>query len=135
MTYNELKEIISISRKEDWLFNDERGIYIYKNNLAVRIKRRDIDFDFDKFAGEDWATQHPDPTAYRVVYEIYYGSSFIEEKLLVSVDGHRATLPLPKVNTVLVSQADYHFASIIDQLNTLDEYMSRAGLEVNNEQN
>ena len=133
MTYNELQEIITTSTKENWLFNDERGIYVHKNNLDVRIKRRNIDFDFDKFAGEDWATGHPDPTAYREVYEIYYGSSFIEEKLLVSVDGHRATLPLPKVNTVLVSRDDYHFASIIDQLNTLDEYMRRAGLEINDE--
>ncbi|RXJ78063.1 hypothetical protein CRV03_03580 [Arcobacter sp. F155] len=133
MTYNELDEVIKDSTKADWLFNDERGIYTFKNDLNLRIQRKEIDFDFDKFGGEDWATRHPDPTAYRETYEIYYGSSFVKEKLLVSVDGHRATLPLPKINTNIVSYEDYHFAEIVDQLNTLSEYMERAGLKLDDE--
>jgi len=130
MDYNELKQTILDSNMNDWLFNDERGIYTYKNNLDIWIKRKDIDFDRDKFAGEDWATRHPDPNAYREIYEIYYGTSFIEEKMLVSVDGFRASLPLPKIRTNKVKKEDYQFARIVDQLNTLDEYMSRANLEV-----
>ncbi len=133
MTYDECKKILSESSRQDWLFNDERGIYTFKNNLNLWIKRKDIDFDSDKFVGEAWATKHPDPTAYRETYEIYYGSSFVEEKLLVSVDGHRASLPLPKINTNKVSIEDYQFAQIVDQLGTLDEYMKRAGLEVDSE--
>jgi len=129
MTYQELIKTIRESEKEDWLFSDERGIYTFKGDLNLRIERRDIDHDNDKFSGEDWATKHPDPTAYRVIYEIFYGASFVEEKLLVSVDGHRATLPLPKVNTNEVSLEDYHFAEIVDQLDTLQEYMRRAGLK------
>ncbi len=130
MNYNELQETILSSHSRDWLFNDERGIYTYKNNLNIWIKRKDIDFDRDKFAGEDWATKHPDPNAYREIYEIYYASSFVEEKMLVSVDGFRASLPLPKVGTNNVKKEDYEFAKIVDQLNTLDEYMQRANLEV-----
>jgi len=130
MDYNELKQTILDSNMNDWLFNDERGIYTYKNNLNIWIKRKDIDFDRDKFIGEDWATKHPDPNAYREIYEIYYGASFIEEKMLVSVDGFRASLPLPEVGTNKVKKEDYQFAKIVDQLNTLDEYMNRANLEV-----
>lgn len=133
MTYDELTRLMNESTKDDWLFNDERGIYTFKYDLNLRIHRNDIDFDADKFSGEEWATKHPDPTAYRETYEIYYGSSFIEDKLLVSVDGHRASLPLPKVGTTIVSKKDYHFAGIVDQLNTLSEYMQRAKLKVNNE--
>lgn len=133
MTYNELEKAIRNSTKADWLFNDERGIYTFKNDLNLRIQRKEINFDFDRFGGEDWATHHPDPIAYRETYEIYYGASFVKEKLLVSVDGHRATLPLPRINTTIVSYEDYHFAEIVDQLNTLSEYMERAGLKVNNE--
>jgi hypothetical protein len=130
MKYNDLKNIILSSNREDWLFNDERGIYTYKNDLNIWIQRKDIDFDRDKFVGEDWATKHPDPNAYREIYEIYYSSSFIEEKMLVSVDGFRASLPLPKIGTNKVKNEDYQFAKIVDQINSLDEYMDRAQLEI-----
>lgn len=130
MTYDELLTIIDESGRDDWLFSDERGVYTFIHNLNVRIERRDIDHETDKFQGEDWATMHPDPNAYRVIYEIYYGASFVKEVLMVSVDGHRATLPLPDRNTLKVKSHDYSFAQIVDQLGTLEEYMKRAGLEV-----
>ena len=130
MTYDQLTNLIHESSKEDWLFSDERGIYTFKKDLNLRIQRNPIDHDLDKFTGEEWATKHPDPVAYRVVYEIYYGASFVADVLMVSVDGHRATLPLPNRSTRKVSSNDYRFAQIVDQLNTLDEYMKRAELEV-----
>ena len=133
MTYQELIAMIKNSSQSDWLFNDERGLYTYKNDLHLRIERRDIDHESDGFLGEKWATGHPDPTAYRVIYEVYYGASFVYERLLVSVDGHRATLPLPKINSNIVSQDDFHFAKIVDQLNTLSEYMQRSNLRVEND--
>jgi hypothetical protein len=130
MTYDQLKQLIHESSKGDWLFSDERGIYTFKNDLNLRIQRNPIDHVLDKFTGEDWATNHPDPVAYRVTYEIYYGASFVEYQLMVSVDGHRATLPLPDRSTQKVTADSYRFAQIVDQLNTLDEYMHRAKLEV-----
>jgi len=130
MDYNRLKQTILDSNIHDWLLNEERGIYTYKNDLNIWIKRKDIDFDRDKFRNEDWATMHPDPNAYREFYEIYYCASFIEEKMLVAVDGFRASLPLPEVGTNKVKGEDYRFAKIVDHLNTLDEYMKRSGLEV-----
>lgn len=133
MTYEELKKILDSSCKEDWLFNDSRGIYTYKNNLNIRIQRKDIDFESDAFEGEEWATKHPDPKAYREIYGIYYGSSFIEERLLVTVDGFRATLPLPKIKTNKIKQQDYQFARIVDRNDSLDEYIRRAGLEVSDD--
>ena len=133
MTYRELLDAIATSRKDDWLFNDGKGVYTYMHDLNLRIVRRDIDHDSDRFFGESWATRHPDKNAYRSMYDIYYGSSFVDEKLLVAVDGYRATLPLPRVNTNIVSPEDYHFAQLVDQLDTLDEYMGRSGLEVGHE--
>ncbi|WP_100637288.1 hypothetical protein [Marinomonas sp. ef1] len=130
MTYDELMSIIDKSQKNDWIFSDERGIYTYKNDLNIRIERADIDYDADRFSGEDWATRHPDPTAYREIYEIFYGTSFVKEIFMVSVDGHRATLPLPDRKTLTITRQQYRFAQIVDQLGTLDEYMRRAGLEV-----
>lgn len=130
MTYCELVEILNTSSREDWLFNDERGTYAYKGNLDLRIVRRDIDFDNDGFEGEEWATKHPNPKAYREVFEIYYGSTFVDEKLLVVVDGGGARLPLPKIQSNEVLESDYTFACLVDQSGRLDEYMDRAGLRV-----
>ena len=130
MKYIELQKILNSSSHDHWLFDDQRGIYTYKNDLNLRIIRDEIDLESDRFSGEDWATKHPDSTAYRVTFEIYYGASFIEEHILVSVDGFRATLPLPKVGTNKISQENYNLAKILDSLGTLDEYITRAGLEV-----
>ncbi len=47
--------------------------------------------------------------------------------MLVSVDGGRATLPIPvTLNSKTVRALDYKVAEIIDD-GFLDEYMSRAG--------
>jgi len=130
MTYEQLQQILSESTRSDWLFNDERGVLAYKGDLNLRIVRNSIDHDSDRFEGEDWATKHSDPVAYRVTYEVFYGSTFIEEHLLVEVDGFRATLPLPKIGTNKVTQKHFKFAEIVDDTETLSEYMDRAGLEV-----
>lgn len=132
MDYSKLLDLIDESDKDGWLFNDKRGIYTLKIDVNLRIERREIDLSGDRFSGEAWADGHADPKAYRVTYEIYYGSSFIVEKLLVSVDGHRATLPFPQINSHKITQKNYHFAQIVDQLDTLDDYMDRAGLKVQN---
>lgn len=128
MNYEELQEIFRTTVKDEWLFNDERGIYTYKNDLNLRIQRREIDFDSDKFQGVNWANKFPNPVAYRTIYEIYYGASFIKEKLLIAVDGFRATLPLPKIGTNFIKSEDYRFAKIVDQSSTLDDYMKIAKL-------
>ncbi len=130
MTYDELMQLVYGSTKDDWTFSDERGIYTLKKDLNVRIHRKDIDPDSDRFTGEDWATKHRDPTAYRETYEIHYGASFVKGVMMVSVDGGRATLPLPDPKTLKVTQEDYSFAKIVDQLDNLDDYMERSGLEV-----
>jgi hypothetical protein len=121
---------INTSNKSDWLYNDERGIFTNIQDVNLRIEVQEIDFDRDQFGGEDWATKHPDSSAYRRTYSIYYNASFIKEFVLVDVDGFRATLPMPKINTNIVSKQDYKFAEIVDYSGTLTEYMRRAGLEV-----
>ncbi|MEH6642796.1 hypothetical protein [Vreelandella glaciei] len=130
MNHEKFLSIIYNSDKSDWLFSDEKGVYTYKPDLHVRIERREIDHDFDRFTGEEWATNHPDSTAFKVIYELYYGASFVELILMVSVDGHRATLPLPDRKTLSISERQYKFAKIVDQLGTLDDYLRRAGLKV-----
>jgi hypothetical protein len=56
MTYDQLISVIYGSSKSDWLLSDERGIYTHKSNLNIRIERKEIDQDFDKFSRKGWTT-------------------------------------------------------------------------------
>jgi len=130
MTYEKFKEIINGSLKADWLFNDEKGIYTFKDDLNISIERVGTQIPIPL---KDWAPNHlescPTP-AYREDYEIYYGASFIECKTMVEVSSPRAVLPLTIEGTDTVSAEDYHFAEILDQWGTLKDTMQRAQLQI-----
>lgn len=79
---------------------------------------------------EDWANKHPDPKAKSYYYDISFDGNFIHRITLVTVDGARATLPIPERHTMQVKKLDYKIAQIFDQLNTLEEYMKRSGLTI-----
>ncbi|GAF88006.1 unnamed protein product, partial [marine sediment metagenome] len=78
----------------------------------------------------EWANKHPDPSANRRHYDIYYGASIVESFMLVSVDGARAVLPLPEAGSTTVPVKSYELARCVDDQNTLDEYIGRSGLTV-----
>ena len=133
MTYDELMEIILNSSFENWVYDDEKGIFTFREDLDIRIEERRSSSDRDEF-NEEWATRHPDPHATRVFYDIYYRSSFVKSFMLVSVDGGRAHLPLPEsaVSTTIPYER-YALARAVDYLGTLDEYIERFRLTVANQ--
>lgn len=129
MNADEVKKILEKSSQDDWIVDDETGSFTYKNDLELHIKRADYD-DYNSF-NESWAVSHPDKNACSVEYTVKYGSSFVDRKTLVSVDGHRATLPMPASATDLtVSPADVNFAKIVNIGDRVDEYLRRSKLEV-----
>ena len=129
MTQKDINNILATSSQDEWIVDDETGSFTYKNHLNLRIER--AEYDKRNSFNEDWATQHPDPKAEKVEYTIKYGSSFVARKTLVSVDGGRATLPMPDVKTKkIVSKDDMNFAKIVDIGNRTDEYIERSGLTV-----
>ncbi len=74
---------------------------------------------------------HPDKHACPVEYTLKYGSSFDDRKTLVSVDVHRATLPMPDSATYMhVKSSDVNYAKIVDIGDSVDEYIQRSGLKV-----
>ena len=133
MTVEEIRKILSSTSSSDWVIEEELGAYTYKQDVLLRIKKHPIDYHADKFSGEEWATsKHADSEAYRVVYNVFYGKSFIETKQLVAVDGCRAFLPMPTFGTNEIPYRDYLFAKIVAPDN-LDEYIARSGLTVSKE--
>ena len=133
MTVKEIEEILSSTSSSDWVIEEELGAYTYKQDVLLRIQKHPIDYHTDKFSGEEWATtMHADSEAYRVVYDVFYGESFIETKQFVAVDGCRAFLPMPTFGTKVIPYRDYLFAKIVAP-DTLDEYINRSGLTVSKE--
>jgi len=81
---------------------------------------------------EQWANRHPDSKACGIWHDLYYDGCLIERFILVSVDGARAEIPPPDSNTGRITRLAYQVARINDVLNTVDEYIRRSGLEVDN---
>lgn len=127
MNEEEVKTILATSNQDDWTVDDESGTFAYKDDFNLQIIRD----DYREF-NESWAVKHPDPSAYQVRYQVKYREAVIDRQYLVSVDGHRAELPMPESETVLrVKKSDVNFAKIVATgLDKVDEYLTRSGIEV-----
>lgn len=133
MKLNDVKKILAESSQDDWIVDDESGSFTYKEDLNLHIER--APYETYRDFNEKWATSHPDPKAVAVEYTVKYGSSFVDKQTLVSVDGHRATLPMPKSATDLsVKASDVNFAKIVDVGTRIDEYLGRARLQVQDDE-
>ena len=129
MKLNDVEEILSRSSKDDWIVDDVSGSFTYKYDLNLHIERNDFD-NYRPFH-EEWATKHADPSATAVEYTVKYGTSFVEHHTLVSVDGFRAILPMPKgINDLSVKASKVNFAKIVDVGDSVDKYINLSGLHV-----
>lgn len=136
MDYDEtLSFIKSTNANDDWKFvktNWASEAFLKEDpSLRIRVRWDDEGVHVRDFK-EVWANKYPDPIANSYWYELSYDGALIERFILVSVDGARAELPLPDRNTLEVDPLIYKVAEIFDELNTLEEYMRRSGLSINN---
>lgn|ERR1019366_5442752 len=114
---------------EDWLRNDERGISTLKRDLNVTVRLKPQE-EPEAFTTEEWATRFPDPQAFVLVFELWYGASFVQDYYFCAVDGYRARLPYPEVGGLTISREKYAIAKAVDLSDSLDEYIPRAGLRI-----
>lgn len=136
MDYDEILEfILTTNPKNDWKWiktNWAEEAFLKEDpRLRIRVRWDNEGKHNDNFQ-EKWANKHPDPRASSFWYDLSNDGALIERFILVSVDGARAELPLPDINSLEVKPLPYKIAQIFDELNTLDEYMRRSGLTVKN---
>ena len=134
MDYNEILDfILTTDPKNDWKWIKtnwaEESFLKEDPRLRIRVRWDDEGKHNDNFK-EKWANKHPDPRASSYWYDLSNDGALIERFILVSVDGARAELPLPDINTLHVQPLPYKIAQIFDEPNTLNEYMRRSGLTV-----
>jgi hypothetical protein len=130
--------IMSSDSKDDWKRQEIEHLYknniYYKSNVNLRfeISYTDEGLHLENFE-EEWANKHPDKRASSYWCVLYFNSTIIKTFILVSVDGSRALLPLPKSSLNLtVEPLYYKVAQIHDPTRNLDEYMVRSGLRLQN---
>ena len=117
------------------LHNDTRGVWTYKKDLMLRFEEERDEERKERLFHEPLVQKFPDKTAFRVIYLIYYGSSFVQEVIAVSVDGHRTIMPLPKSpNDLVITAWQYQFGKILDRDSnssySLDNQIKHAGIRV-----
>jgi hypothetical protein len=132
MTYQELLDfIVTTNAKDDWhgVSTSISSEYFLKEDPRFRFKSRQTKegVQNDDFK-ETWANCHLDKHATGYWHELYFGGDFIERFILVAVDGGRAMLPPPDINTKKIEPLNYRVAEIFDACKTLDEYIRRSKL-------
>jgi hypothetical protein len=136
MTFEEILEFIQTTDPvADWhgITMRRASERFLKEDPRLRFRAKFIDDGIqNKDFKEDWANCHPDSRATGYWYELYYDGAFLDRIILVSVDGGRADIPPPDSKTGKIRRYNYHIAKIHDTLGTLDEYIRRSGLEVDN---
>jgi len=134
MTFDEILQFIPTTDPEkDWEgitkeWSSERFLK-EDPRLRFRVKATEDGIQNDNFK-ERWANRHPDPHARGYWYELFYDGAFLDRIVIVSVDGARADIPCPDINTGKIKKYNYHVAKLFDVLGTLDEYIIRCGLEL-----
>ena len=132
LTTGEILEIVKNTTPDEWdvNFSQDAEIAVFKKNPLLRIETRHTDeFVHNDDFREKWANKFPDPHATSYYYHVYLGATRLKEFILVSVDGGRALLPLPKsVMDLSVEPIRYKIALIFDRFGSCDRYMKRAGL-------
>ena len=106
-------EKLNNSDKDDWIYNDESGIYILKNDIALRIQhiRTEEIFPFE----ESWVKRFEDPNATKELFHILYNGNIIKYFYCALVDGARMFIPLPKSPSKLtISYQQYKFGEIVN---------------------
>jgi len=130
--------IISSDPRSDWEMistNWETTAVSKKDvNLRLVVSSEDEGIQNADFK-EPWANCHPDQRATGYWCDIHYASTHVARNILVSVDGARAMLPIPRQagadgRVTEVLPYDYRLAQIFDTLGSLESYMVRSGLSV-----
>ncbi len=110
---------IMMSEVGDWKFEDIGGIYVYKKDANLTIRRDG--FENSRPFEEEWVKKFADPKGRTDEHIIFYANTPIERIYLVSVDGARCSIPYPNLKEMSITSYQYKLGKIIN-----DSFHSRA---------
>ena len=119
---------------KDWtrLQNSSKSVIYSDLNVNLRIESslEDSDIQCQDFK-ESWATKFPDKKAVGYYYNVWYANTLMFRVILVTVDGGRASLPLPdSFKGMQAKPFDKKIAEIENGINDdYYSYLTRAGIK------
>lgn len=132
MRYEEFMSQIYNSTEDDWLYDDEIGKFVYRNDIRISIQSdRSESFGDERFY-ESWATNFPDENARRQKHFFQFNDCVIDTFYAVLVDGSRSAIPYPNLEGLTITEEQYNVGRIINGIHgyNFDEYLSSAGIAV-----
>lgn len=133
MRYNEFLEIIYTSMPQEWTYDDDFGIYVYRNDIDITIEsdRRNSE-DTDETYYEEWACQFPNNHAYRKAFILKYRGNFVKAIHGAYVDGYRCFIPNPNRESMTITREQYGIGNIINgcitPYNEFESYLGQANI-------
>lgn len=129
MNYEEFISRIVSSKKDDWLYDDDLERYVLKEDISISIisdkETKEIRFF------QHWLDRFENKIAFRARFFLCYNNSVVEAFHTAAVDGYRALIPYPDINTMTISKKQYNIAGLINiSYKRLDEYLFLAGINV-----
>ena len=135
MTFEEILEFIPTTHPtNDWhgINTDWIGERFLKEDPRLRFSAKFIDDGIQNSNFKDkWANRHPHEEATGYWYNLYYDGAFLDRIVMVSIDGGRAIVPCPDIKSGKIEPYNYFVGKLFDSLESLDEYIKRSDLEVN----
>jgi hypothetical protein len=131
MTYENFIEKIVESKIDQWIYDDDLGLYIFRNDISITIQR-DKEKHEDNDFNEPWVKKYSDPKGYKQGFFLRYNGTLIEKFYTVSVDGYRMYIPYPKSSTDLtINKKKYNIGKIVNIVNSynFDEYLRSGNIE------
>jgi hypothetical protein len=132
MRYDDFIQQISNSTEEDWLYDDEIGKFVFRNDIRISIQSdRSVSSEDERFY-EEWATNFPDPNAYRKKYFLQFNECTISTFYTVEVDGYRCAIPYPRLEDMTITRQQYNIGRIVNSIHgySFDEYLRSAGITI-----
>jgi hypothetical protein len=133
MRYGDFMQLISNSSEEDWLYDDEIGKFVFRNDIRISIQSdRSVSIGDDGFY-EEWATNFSDSNANRKKYFLQFNDCIIDTFYTVRVDGGRSDIPYPKLESMTITNEQYNIGQIVNSIHgyNFDEYLDSAGISIN----
>lgn len=137
MRYDEYFFEICMSKPKDWNYDDDVGIYLYKNDIDIMIEN-DITWleNADDTCYEEWANKFFDSSAYRKRFILKYREKIIKIMYGVFVDGCRCFIPQPDSN-MMISKDQYSVGRIINgfitSIDEFDSYLKKFNITITKE--
>ena len=133
MDYESFMNEIYNSSSDEWLYNDELGRFILRNDIRIAIVAENSieNRELNRFY-EEWANNFPDREAYQKQYTLEFNGCYIETFNTVAVDGSRSYIPLPNLDTMTITRNEYIIGQIINSVHghNFDEYLEGSQIQV-----